>query len=88
MNTALDEQKTAAQDQEADKDLQNVHVFVHQVVLFASFLLNVAILDPDGGAGRVTDGEDDRVGVSLLDSRLSVYDRLIGEGKVVVLCER
>ena len=60
-------------------------MLVHQVVLLTSVLFEFAILGPDGCAGRVTDSENDSVGVSLRNTRLSEKNRLVGEDHGVVV---
>lgn len=56
MNTALDKQKSAEQDEHADEDLKDAHVLFEQFVIFTLVLLQVPILNPDSCAGRVSNG--------------------------------
>ena len=56
MYSALDKQKSAEQDEQADEDLKDVHVLVKKVVILTMLNLDVAVLGPDCRAGLVSNG--------------------------------
>ena len=84
VNTALDEQESAEEDEHADHDLEDVHVLVKQVIVFTMLLLSLFLVGPDSCAGVVANGYNDSPGISLHDLRLAVRHSLIRQDHLAI----